>query len=540
VSGARILRLLAAVCAGALLAAAAVQAVRAQDTSPGFATGGLRAGIDDSAAPSSRSRRTRRTTTPNARPGAPTTYGTPPGSGAGETGYVSTNPPRTTAGRSRLPRLRPGQETRPPAAGARAPRTQTAPARPGSPNTGPSRPGASIDIPAGTATPPILRKRLPVEDPFEPVGIRAGSFILRPALEWTTGYDTNPGRTLSGTASAFNTWAPELLVRSDWSRHALNADLRGTYTAYGQIPSLNRPFLDAKVNGRIDVARTTRIDLEARTTVSTDNPGSPDLPADLAKLPIYTTIGATAGVTQQFNRFEVGLKGSIDRVTYDNSELTDGTTVSNRGRNYNQYAAQLRAAYELTPGMKPFVEATFDTRVRDLPVDAFGVHRDSQGAVGRVGTTFEFSRVLTGEFSIGYLNRSYQDPTLKDFHAFVMDGSLIWTATALTTVKLTARSTADESTLVGVSGVLRRDFGVQMDHAFRRWLIGTARIGYGHDDYEGSPRKDDRYVASAGLIYKLNREVQVKAELRREWMRSNTPGFDYTANIALVGLRLQR
>lgn len=524
------------VCAGALLAASAVQVLRAQDTSQGFATG-LRAGIDDSAAPSERNRRSRRAAQ---RPRSATpTYGNPPGSGAGDTGFVSDNPPRA-APAGRRARLRPGQEPPRPLTGPRATRPPSAPARPGSPNTGPNRPGASIDIPAGTATPPILRKRLPVEDPFEPVGIRAGSFILRPALEWTMGYDTNPNRTLDGKGSVFYTWAPELLVRSDWSRHALNADLRGTYSAYGQTPSLNRPFLDAKVNGRIDVARTTRIDLEARTTISTDNPGSPDLQADLAKLPIFTTVGATAGVTQQFNRFEVGLKGSIDRVTYDNSELTDGTTVSNRGRNYNQYAALLRAAYELTPGMKPFVEASFDTRVRDLPVDAFGVHRDSQGAIGRVGTTFEFSRMLTGEVSIGYLTRTYQDPTLKDFHALVLDGSLIWTATALTTVKLTARSTADESTLVDVSGVLRRDFGLQLDHAFRRWLIGTARIGYGHDDYEGSSRKDDRYVASVGVIYKLTREMQLKAELRREWMRSNAPGFDYTANIALVGLRLQR
>ena len=34
------------------------------------------------------------------------------------------------------------------------------------------------------------------------------------------------------------------------------------------------------------------------------------------------------------------------------------------------------------------------------------------------------------------------------------DASLIWTANALTTVKLTAKSTVGESTIPGVSGVL--------------------------------------------------------------------------------------
>jgi hypothetical protein len=36
-----------------------------------------------------------------------------------------------------------------------------------------------------------------------------------------------------------------------------------------------------------------------------------------------------------------------------------------------------------------------------------------------------------------------------------------------------------------VSGTLTRDFTLQADHSFRRWLIGTLKVGYGLDDYEG-------------------------------------------------------
>jgi hypothetical protein len=464
-------------------------------------------------------------------------YGTPPGSGAGRTGYISTNPPPTArpgAGRAtRTPQARPTAGATPPAPAA------ASAARPGSPATGPTRPGASIDVPPGTTTRPV-RRRPPEEDPFEPVGIRVGSFILRPAIETTGGYDSNPERTRGGRGSSLITIAPELQVRSQWSRHALNAALRGSYTAYGQANTLNRPYFDGRVNGRIDITRNTQVDLETRGTISTDNPGSPDLPAGLARLPIYTTLGASAGLTHRFNRFEVTGKGSVDRTVYENSQLTDGTVVSNRDRNFNQYAAQLRVAYELTPGMKPFAEVQHDHRVRDVPIDSFGIRRDSRGTTARVGTTFEISRKLTGEVSIGYLTRTYQDPSLPELRGLIADGSLIWTMTGLTTVRLTAKSSGDESTLPGVAGVLRRDVGVQVDHAFRRWLIGTARLGYGLDDYEGSPRKDERYVAAVGMTYKLTRTVQIKGELRQEWLRSSEPGNDYTATIALVGLRLQR
>ncbi len=135
--------------------------------------------------------------------------------------------------------------------------------------------------------------------------------------------------------------APELQVQSDWSRHSLTANIVGSYTDYTNgsfMPSLNRPYLNSKIDGRIDVTRDTQIILENRVIVSTDNPGSPNLQAGLASLPIDTTVGGTLGVVQNFNRLIVSLKGTFDRVQYKNSTLTDGETSSNADRNFNQYA----------------------------------------------------------------------------------------------------------------------------------------------------------------------------------------------------------
>jgi hypothetical protein len=120
------------------------------------------------------------------------------------------------------------------------------------------------------------------------------------------------------------------------------------------------------------------------------------------------------------------------------------------------------------------------------------------------------------------------------------DASLIWTATALTKVKLSGSSSVGESTQPGVSGVLYRDAGLQVDHAFRRWLIGTVKVGFGLDDYVGMDRTDKRYSLGAGLTYKLNRSVQIKGEVRQEWLRSNVTGNNYNATIFLLGVRLQQ
>jgi hypothetical protein len=395
-------------------------------------------------------------------------------------------------------------------------------------------------LPAGTPSP---RRQPPAEDdPFEAVGIRAGSFVLRPAIELVAAHDSNPPRVPGGISAPYLLVAPELVVRSDWSRHALNADIRGTYTQYGESfsPSLNRPYLVSRIDGRVDVTRDTRIDLENRFIVSTDNPGSPNLQAGLARLPINTTLGGTVGVAHRFNRLELSAKGTVDRIMFQNSLLTDGTSSSNSDRDYNQYAAILRAGYELTPGLKPFVEVNRDTRIHDLEFDRNGLQRDSDGISAKAGSSFEITRTLTGEFAVGYLNRVYQDPTLPAISGTIADGSLIWQATGLTTAKLTAVSTVNESVVAGVSGNLSRDFTLQVDHAFRRWLVGTLKAGYGRDVYVGSDREDSRYTVSGGLVYKLTRTVHVKGEVRQDWLQSSVGGVNYTATTFLVGLRLQR
>ena len=240
------------------------------------------------------------------------------------------------------------------------------------------------------------KKALADLDPFEQVGIRAGAFLVKPAIELSEGYDTNPARVSGGKGSWFTLVAPELNVQSQWQRHELTATIRGSYTAYDSVSSQDRPFADARINWRIDVDPRTRIDVEGRYLLSTDYPGSPDLPAGIAKLPAFTDVGASLGATQKFNRFEVMVKGTVDRVEYDDAKLLDGSRVSQKDRDYDQYGGVLRGSYEITPGLKPFVEGDADVRNHDLLVDASGVQRDSHGLSGRVGTTFELSRMLTG------------------------------------------------------------------------------------------------------------------------------------------------
>ncbi|WIG52543.1 MAG: Outer membrane protein/protective antigen OMA87 [Afipia sp.] len=471
------------------------------------------------------------------RIGAIPTYGVPPASGASDVGFDSLNRTR------KKQKLYPG-----------APKPKIV--GPGNPPAAAPK-AAKVAAPvsqsvAGTFPGQPQRRRLKVDDdPFANVGFHTGTFLTKAAVELWGGYNTNPGRMNTPKGSGFYTVAPELLIASDWERHSLIADLRGSFTGYGTtfpplatgpspVPTnIDAPTFNGKVAGRIDAARDTRINTELRMRVFTDNPGSPNIQAGLAQYPLATNIGGTAGVEHDFNRLTVSVAGLADRTIYQQSKLTDGSTFTNDDRNFNQFGGLGRVSYDLMPGLKPFGEFSADTRLHDVKSDRSGYQRDSTGGYVKAGTSFEFSRLLTGEAAIGYSRRSYQDPRLSDMKGLLTSASLIWTATGLTTVRFDATSSIDETTLPGVSGVISRDYSLQVDHAFRRWLIGTAKVGTGTSDYDGT-RFDRRYFVEGDLVYKLSRTFQIKGQVRHDWLNSSANGASSAATVVMLGIRVQR
>jgi hypothetical protein len=346
--------------------------------------------------------------------------------------------------------------------------------------------------------------------------------------------------------------APEFLAVSDWERHALVADLRGSFTGYGgTLPAIvdgtvspsptnvDRPYFNGHIDGRLDVTEDTHLTAQARLLLSTDNPGSPNIQAGLAKYPIYTTVGGTFGFDQKFNRLEISAGATVDRTTYQESTLTDGTTSTNDDRNFNQYGGVGRASYDLLPGVKPFVEVEGDSRVHDLPLDRDGYARDSTGGYAKAGTSFELTRLITGEISLGYAARDYVDPRLGRLEGLLTAASLVWTVTPLTTAKFISSTSIDETIVPGVSGVLTRLYTAEVDHDFRRWLTAIGKFTYGTLDYQGDGRFDKVYIVEGDLVYKLTRNLWIKGSLTRNWLESNFPGSSSVSTVVMLGVRVQ-
>ncbi|WP_020177473.1 outer membrane beta-barrel protein [Methylopila sp. M107] len=404
-------------------------------------------------------------------------------------------------------------------------------------------------------------------DPYAPIGIRAGAFLLRPTLESAVGYDTNPDRTAkrsgdstSGTGgggpkgSKYSRLRGDLDVQSDWARHAL--DFRGS----GEIrkdfdikDSGYEPQFNAALSGRIDVTKQTQLNGELRGSIAAARPGDPETTQGIDGEEITRQAGVSVGAAHRFNRLSLRLDGLVDRYTVDDAKLKtaneDGSRkVDNSDRAYNQYEARLRGSYELSPRLEPFAEIAIDTRDYDrarsttVPDVGGAFKLGSDGYALRTGAKFEATRLVTGEASIGYGRQTPNDSRLKATQGLLIDGSVAWAPSALTTVRLGATSALQETTLYGsgAGGVLSRNFDVSVEHRLRRNWSVTARGGFEYADYQGSTRKDKQTTLALETEYRLNRSLALTGNVQQLWLNSSLPGEDYKASIIEFGLKYRR
>jgi hypothetical protein len=399
-------------------------------------------------------------------------------------------------------------------------------------------PKDAMPIPPVVADKPMTPPAMEM-DPYEPTGFTAGNFVVKPAVEMATGFDSNPGRVPGGTGSPFVVIAPVVQVRSQFDRHQLNADIRTSYIDDTKLQQLSHPTVNATVNGRYDLTDTRALNAEGHFALDADDPGTARFAGRFARIPLVSTTGGSAGFTQKFDPLEVSVKGAVDHVQFQNATLMDGQTVTNQDRNFNQYGAQTRVSYALTPEFSPFVDVAVDRRVHELPVDINGFRRDSTGTAVEGGVTFAITNKLTGDAAIGYLVRQYQDAMLRPVSGFIVDANLNYQFSKETAILFGAKSQVAEITDAGTSGVLKRDGTVEIDHQFQPWLIGTLMTGYGRDVFVGTTRVDNRYFVDFGMLYKVSRLLQLKANVRQESTRSNTVGNNLDATVMTLGARVQ-
>jgi hypothetical protein len=376
-------------------------------------------------------------------------------------------------------------------------------------------------------------------DDYAQLGLRTGGFTWLPAVEGSAGWSSNVAARAGGTSGMVYRVAPELIGRSDWSRHSLEFSLRGAYTGNTTDHAYDSPSFQGAMRGRVDLGDETTVDIKAGLSHERQSASSADNPANTVIPATVESKTASLGITRDVGLLALTLRGDIERSDYTGGTTSTGTTLGSEIQNNTRHVAALRATWGSKGSLRPFVEFQVSNRDYDDAIVA-GSPRDSTGAAVKTGVVADLGPKLRGELSTGWGVERPDHGPLPDMSGWLLDGSLIWSPTRLTTVKLDAKTSFDATTLANSPGAITRSVALGVDHSLRANLVASAGVSIADKRYVAADLHEDTLSLTSGLTYKIDRNVRtfVKGGLTR--FTSSSGGADYSAANVMVGVRLQR
>ncbi|MEO0619126.1 MAG: outer membrane beta-barrel protein [Pseudomonadota bacterium] len=379
------------------------------------------------------------------------------------------------------------------------------------------------------------------ERPYDPLGMRAGSFILRPSITATTVITDNVFQS-AGTKEADigAEVRPELRIESDWNRHALSLDANATAVFWNEFDTEDTVDASVIARARLDVTLRTNFEADLGYRIATQERGSIDSVSGAISEPETKTLEAGITANHRFNRLVTRTRLGYTDERNGDAELIGGGVDLGSDEDFSRIELASRWSYEMSPSFAAFVEGAYNWQTFDQALDDDGLLRDSQGYELRAGFIAEIGPAIRGEVSAGYAVQQADDARLADVSGLVFDADITWRPTALTTVGLTATSEIDTSSVAGSLGAINRAVALNVRHEFRRYAIGTLGVAWAQEDFDASQVTEDELRFQVGAEYLFSRNFVALANYEHVRFSSTQPDSNYAENVVRLGLQLRR
>ena len=377
------------------------------------------------------------------------------------------------------------------------------------------------------------------DNPFAPLGLRLGTFVVVPTLEQGLTWTSNANDSPDGEEAILSESTLRLNATSDWSRHRATLNAFGTIrrTLSGQEVEEIEGGGDA--NLELDIAHGLIGRASLAYSVGREGASSPVSIAGVEDQPLRHTIDGSMGLEKALGPLRLGLTGEVSRDQYGDAELIGGGTLSQSDRNSTLALLRLRAGYEISPALMPFLELEGGRRFYDEERDSAGYARSADRLGARAGVAVDLSEKLSGEVSAGWISEDFEDERLRSISGLALAASLDWSPMRGTIVGLDASTTVEGSTDPGESGSMLYAGTLRLERQMRSNLTGDLAFGAAYRDYEAGGH-DLILNGEAALTWWFNRYAGLIGRASYERQTSSLPGRDYDTTSFFMGLRLQR
>lgn len=343
---------------------------------------------------------------------------------------------------------------------------------------------------------------------FDPLGVRIGAFRLDAAAAGGLGYDDNVFATRRDrTGDGFANWRLDAGLTSDWTRHAVGVTASYEETRYFSETILNWRDWSTGVFGRLDIGSNSNVEARYNHLRLHLDASSVDVQqAGLARPAPYDVDELQISGLTRLNR--LFLTGILNYRIYQFEDVSlDGVVSPLSLNDYKTWLLALGSGYALAPGRL----VTLIGRIQDIRYDDQASRgRDSFTWEILTGFQYDFDGVWQARIGIGYRQRNYDSPQIKNLEGLALEGEVIWVPTQLTTVTLGARRTVEESISLNQVSYTRTLVQARVDHELLRNVILGVELGFDRRDYETDLRASDLYTILSGR-WLINRNMSLSA-----------------------------
>ena len=382
-----------------------------------------------------------------------------------------------------------------------------------------------------------------------PMGIHHGSFIFLPGIVYSLDYTDNVFATESNKESGYiSEIIPSISANSDWNRHALNFNASALKSVNHEFSSEDYTDWNVGADGLIDISHESNLSLGASTGVEHIARSAPDdtrgdEPTEIDRTSVFSRYSHTTG------RVVSAININITRKEYqdvDAVRLGIPVTLDLSDRDRTESRLKFRIGYRYIASQQVFVSVESFDRDYDSRRDISGFDQSSTGFKYLLGSSFDYHGIILGEVAVGYRTQDYEQP-YEDIHAPVVEASVRWNVTDLSTVNFNLGQLVQESIDLFFTGYTSTTASVGLDHELRHNLVLDLELVFTRNDYVGidpADRTDDTYYVTAGSRYRMNRNLFFNVNYTHAERTSDlelgpaqSSRFDFSQN--LISLQLQ-
>lgn len=377
----------------------------------------------------------------------------------------------------------------------------------------------------------------PIElfDPDSGDGVRVSpGFILYPQAIAEVTYDSNVYNVdATEIDDAFVSLRPALALKSDFARHAVSLEARGELRRYFDLSGENSEQYDLLATTLLELGYGIDVEtylgfargIERRGTLGdtflTDEPVA------------FHEKRAGVEVSRSGNTLELSAAAGVVKRDYSDT-VVGGVPIDLSIRDVRVSTGALRADLGLSPRTKAFVEVggnLIDYETPTIPP------RDSSGISVLTGVSHELTSLVQVEAGVGYIRQEFDNPVVPTASELNYRFAATWTP------KPQWRLTADAARMVDASrsqeapAIISSSFTLGAERVIGDRLLVGLEAGYVEENYRGSPRKDERFVATTRATYRLADKIGLTVSAGYRDQNGGDFGRTYKGFSAAVGVR---